>query len=201
MTILNKFLLKFFLSVGVLTALTVEVHAEVITTCGESKGYGAYLRNGNLGPQGNFTPDGFRGSKITLEGEQDSGTGKTKVDVVFFNSGTPYRASKDGDVFLINHNPTNNTVNKQNNVARSSSANTTNGKLTFLPQARGQIVQQRTTTTTRTQSSSGGKITTNTVTTSKSTSQNNFTTPSKTTKKFVSTNQQFHQPEIFLLRK
>ena len=36
---------------GLLTALTVSAHAKVITTCGESNGYGAYLRNGNLGPQ------------------------------------------------------------------------------------------------------------------------------------------------------
>ena len=64
MTILNKFLLKFFLSVGVLTALTVQVHAEVITTCGESKGYGAYLRNGNLGPQGNFPQMGLEVAKL-----------------------------------------------------------------------------------------------------------------------------------------
>jgi len=83
--------------------------AKVITNCGASSGYVAYLKNGNLGPQGNFTKDGFRGSKIVLEAAQNPDTGKTIVDVIFFNSGKPYRASKDGKVFLMNYNPTNNT--------------------------------------------------------------------------------------------
>ena len=66
---------------GLLTALTVSAHAKVITTCGESNGYGAYLRNGNLGPQGNFKKDGFRGGKIVFEANRNADTGKTKVDV------------------------------------------------------------------------------------------------------------------------
>ena len=53
--------------------------------------------------------DGFSGSKIVLEASQDPDSGKTAVDVVFWNSGTPYRASEDGPVYLLNHNPTNNT--------------------------------------------------------------------------------------------
>ena len=84
-------------------------YADVITTCGESKGYGAYLRNGVLGPQGDFSKDGFGGSKIILEADQNSSSGETTVDIVFYNGGTAYRASKDGPVYLINHNPTNNT--------------------------------------------------------------------------------------------
>jgi len=103
------FFIKLLTVLGLLTALTVSAHAKVIATCGESNGYGAYLRNGNLGPQGNFKKDGFRGSKIVFEAEQDADSGKTKVDVTFYNSGQPYRASKDGQVYLMNHNPTNNT--------------------------------------------------------------------------------------------
>jgi len=103
------FFIKLLTVLGLLTALTVSAHAKVIATCGESNGYGAYLRNGNLGPQGNFKKDGFRGSKIVFEAEQDADSGKTKVDVIFYNSGQPYRASKDGQVYLMNHNPTNNT--------------------------------------------------------------------------------------------
>jgi hypothetical protein len=104
-----NYLIKLFSVLGLLTALTVPAHAKVITTCGESNGYGAYLRNGNLGPQGNFNKDGFKGSKIVFEANQNADTGKTKVDVIFYNSGKPYRASKDGGVYLMNHNPTNNT--------------------------------------------------------------------------------------------
>ena len=44
-----------------------------------------------------------------LEAGEDPDTGKTAVDVVFYNSGTPYRASESGPVHLVNHNPTNNT--------------------------------------------------------------------------------------------
>ena len=105
-----------FVCVGITVSIFVlvlclvsPVRAGVITTCGESSGYGAYLRNGNLGPQGNFVEDGFSGSKIVLEASQDPDSGKTAVDVVFWNSGTPYRASEDGSVYLLNHNPTNNT--------------------------------------------------------------------------------------------
>ena len=89
--------------------LSSAANAEVIAKCGASKGYGAYLRNGVLGPQGDFVQDGFSASKIVLEANQDANTGKTDVDVIFYNSGTPYRASKEGNVYLINHNPTNNT--------------------------------------------------------------------------------------------
>ena len=104
-----KCLIKLFLAIGILTILPISADAKVITTCGESNGYGAYLSNGNLGPQGNFKKDGFSGSKIVFEENQDADTGETKVDVIFYNSGTPYRASKDGGVYLMNHNPTNNT--------------------------------------------------------------------------------------------
>lgn len=84
-------------------------NARTITECGESKGFAAYLRNGVLGPQGDFSQDGFSGSKIVLEARQNASDGKTEVDIVFYNGGTPYRASKDGPVYLLNHNPTNNT--------------------------------------------------------------------------------------------
>ena len=84
-------------------------NAKVIAKCGGSAGYSAYLRNGVLGPQGNFVQDGFSKSRIVLEAEQNSSTGKTKVDVIFHNSGKAYRASDDGPVYLLNHNPTNNT--------------------------------------------------------------------------------------------
>ena len=94
---------------GLFITLMVPAYAKVVTTCGESNGYGAYLRNGNLGPQGNFIKDGFRGSKIVLELNKNANTGKLKVDVIFYNAGSPYRASKEGRVFLINHNPRNNT--------------------------------------------------------------------------------------------
>jgi len=102
-------LIKVFSVLGLLILPTVSAHAEVITTCGESNGYGAYLKNGNLGPQGNFEKDGFAGSKIVFEADQNADTGETNVDVIFYNSGTPYRASEDGKVYLMNHNPTNNT--------------------------------------------------------------------------------------------
>ena len=85
------------------------VNAKVIAQCGESKGYAAYLSNGVVGSQGDFTKDGFGGSKIVLEASQNADSGKTEVDIIFSNAGTPYRASKDGPVYLINHNPTNNT--------------------------------------------------------------------------------------------
>ena len=102
-------LINVFSVLGLLTISAVSAHANVITTCGESNGYGAYLSNGNLGPQGNFVKDGFSGSKIIFEADQNADTGETKVDVIFYNSGTPYRASKEGKVYLMNHNPTNNT--------------------------------------------------------------------------------------------
>ena len=84
-------------------------NAKVITNCGGSSGYAAYLRNGVLGSQGNFKQDRFTESKIVLEAEQNSSTGKTEVDVIFYNAGKAYRASEDGKVYLANHNPTNNT--------------------------------------------------------------------------------------------
>ncbi len=90
-------------------ANTSLAHAKVIAKCGESNGYAAYLSNGVLGPQGDFSQDGFSGSKIILEARQNADSGKTEVDVIFYNGGTPYRASKDGPVYLMNHNPTNNT--------------------------------------------------------------------------------------------
>ena len=102
-------LINVFSVLGLLTLSAVSAHANVITTCGESNGYGAYLSNGNLGPQGDFRKDGFKGSKIVFEATHNADTGETKVDVVFYNSGTPYRASEDGAVYLMNHNPTNNT--------------------------------------------------------------------------------------------
>ena len=99
-----------FLLIGAFVlANTSSVNAKAIAKCGESNGYAAYLRNGVLGSQGDFTQDGFRGSKIVLEAVQNADSGKTKVDVIFYNAGTPYRASKDGPVYLMNHNPTNNT--------------------------------------------------------------------------------------------
>tara|TARA_B110000977_G_C10897563_1_gene423915 strand:- start:104 stop:580 length:477 start_codon:yes stop_codon:yes gene_type:complete len=84
-------------------------HAKVIAKCGGSAGYSAYLRNGVLGPQGNFVQDNFGKSRIVFEAEQNASTGETKVDVIFHNSGKAYRASDDGPVYLLNHNPTNNT--------------------------------------------------------------------------------------------
>ena len=89
------FLYSFFLS--------LPINAKTIASCGSSDGYAAYLRNGNLGSQGDFSKDGFSNSKIILEAEGD------KVDIVFYNGSTPYRASNDGFVSLINHNKTNNT--------------------------------------------------------------------------------------------
>ena len=84
-------------------------NAKVIAQCGASTGYVAYLRNGVLGSQGDFAQDRFTESKIVLEAQQNSSTGDTEVDVIFINAGTPYRASDDGPVYLVNHNPTNNT--------------------------------------------------------------------------------------------
>ncbi len=92
-----------------LFTLVGTANAKVIAQCGESKGYAAYLSNGVVGPQGDFSRDGFGGSKIVLEANQNANSGETTVDIVFYNAGTPYRASKDGPVYLINHNPTNNT--------------------------------------------------------------------------------------------
>jgi hypothetical protein len=92
-----------------LLLVTPAANAKVIAKCGASKGYAAYLRNGVLGPQGDFSQDGFSGSEIVLEANQNADSGKTEVDVIFYNAGTPYRASNEGNVYLINHNPTNNT--------------------------------------------------------------------------------------------
>ena len=97
------------IATSLILLLSSSVSARTITTCGESSGFGAYLSNGNLGPQGNFSKDGFSGSKIVLESTHSASSGKTSADVVFYNSGTPYRASKDGPVALVNHNPTNGT--------------------------------------------------------------------------------------------
>tara|TARA_B100000242_G_C42877074_1_gene406950 strand:+ start:149 stop:616 length:468 start_codon:yes stop_codon:yes gene_type:complete len=83
--------------------------ARTITECGEFKGFAAYLKNGVVGQQGDFSKDEFSGSKIILEAKQNASNGKTEVDIVFYNRGTPYRASKDGPVYLMNYNPTNNT--------------------------------------------------------------------------------------------
>ena len=68
--------------------------AREIANCGESAGYGAYLSNGNLGPQGNFIEDSFSGSRVVLEAEEDPDTGKTSVDVIFHQSGVAYRSSE-----------------------------------------------------------------------------------------------------------
>lgn len=108
---MNKFLGQSIYLLLTATFFTVSsvASARTITECGESKGFAAYLRNGVLGPQGDFSQDGFSGSKIILEAKQNASDGKTEVDIVFYNGGTPYRASKDGPVYLMNHNPTNNT--------------------------------------------------------------------------------------------
>jgi hypothetical protein len=84
-------------------------HASVVAECGASKGKGLYLKNGVLGDQGEFIDDGFSGSKIVLEAVEGSGTEKAKVDVIFYQGATPYRASETGEVHLINRNQGNGT--------------------------------------------------------------------------------------------
>ena len=83
--------------------------SKTITQCGESKGVSIYLKNGVFGDLGGFKDDGFGGSKIVLEAVEDPDSGNTKVDVIFFNGNTPYRASEAGPVALINMNPVNGT--------------------------------------------------------------------------------------------
>jgi len=83
--------------------------SKTITQCGESKGISIYLKNGVLGDLGGFKDDGFSSSKIVLEAVEDPDSGNTKVDIIFFNRDTPYRASESGPVALINMNPTNGT--------------------------------------------------------------------------------------------
>jgi hypothetical protein len=116
MRIFRVLVLSCFASILCVGLLSSPVNADVITQCGESSGYAAWLSNGILGdqgnilgPQGNFVEDGFSGSQIVLEAIQDPDSGEIAVDVVFWNSGTPYRASEDGSVYLANFNTTNNT--------------------------------------------------------------------------------------------
>ena len=101
---------KFLIIAFYILILTPSIsYSKVVAQCGESKGKSVYLKNGVLGDLGGIKDDGFSGSKIILEANHDANSGKTKVDVIFYQGNTPYRASSAGPVYLINMNPTNGT--------------------------------------------------------------------------------------------